>query len=221
MDFHIPSHLPLKKYGDNLPVCPYCAQRFFEEAEECPSCGFSLESSKDKFPPISHSLRRIDDKAGCLKKSEREKLKKQLKKWEKKCPPVTLCLHIPALLGRQQLRQYSVWVLNKGVFNEVDFEISPLAAENILLLVIDIQNKSAVFSYGYQLDAYLSEDSLYPALIAGEIALKEGRYAEAIATIFPKALKILMRNIRRKSPYPFSPNALIHSLLDKLLAPKP
>lgn len=214
MAFNIPSSLPLKKYGQDLPVCPYCAQKFYQGAESCPQCGYSFEQAQEKFGKNPYDLRRINDKAGCLKKTAREHLTKKLAKWEKKCPQLTLAVHIPLSIERQNIRQYALWALNSAQPKTADFE-RDISLSSTLLLILDINNKAVAFSYGYELNDFLSEDSLYPALSAGDLSLRDGLYEQAISLIMRQAFKILIKNIRQKSPSALSLSNLINHFLTK------
>ncbi len=189
MIFELPIIFQKSTAGSHSPVCPSCAQKFHQGAENCPHCGFSLGRAKDKFGDFHLTVRRIDDKAGCLRKNQRENLTQKLEELEKKCPPVVLSVHIPLSVERQQLRQYSVWALNSMTLNEADFD----CPDWTLLLVLDINNRAAVFSYGYKLEPYLSEETLYPALLAGSTYLRDGVYEQAILLMMKKAQKILIK----------------------------
>lgn len=189
------THSSYDSQAADLPVCPCCAQNFHHEAECCPLCGFSFERAQEKFGDFEINMRRVDDKAGCLRKAQREHLANKLSLWEKKCPPVVFAIHIPLTLERQQLRQYAIWALNSMVMNETDID----RPDWTLLLVLDINNRAVTFSYGYKLDAYLSEELLYPALVAGATYLRDGHYEQGLAIIMKKARNILARQARSLS----------------------
>lgn len=176
----------------DLPVCPCCAQNFHHGAENCPLCGFSFDKVVELFGERTIPTRRVDDKAGCLKKSQRETLSKKLTLWEKKCPPAVFCIHIPLSLERQQLRQYATWALNNMALNNSDFD----RPDWTLLLVLDISNRAATFSYGYKLDKYLTGDILYPALASGASYLRDGHYEQGLTIIMKKARRILAKQAR-------------------------
>lgn len=196
MRFHFPQSL--YKESDPLPVCPSCAQTFHEKAACCPLCGFSFERSQEKFGSQSIKMRRIDDKAGCLKKSQRENLSKKFAQWEQKCPPVVMALHIPHVLEHQQLRQYALWALNSMEIIDPHLD----RPEWTLLLVLDINNRAATFCYGYKLDYYLTEESLYPALVAGGQHLKDGLFEQGILLIMKKARNILAKQAAKLKSLP-------------------
>lgn len=191
MFFDLHLSLQPEALDKKLPVCPCCAQKFHHEAEYCPHCGFSFRTASEKFGEYKISTRRIDDKAGCLKKAQRENLSKKLEKLEAKCPPALFAVHIPLTLERQQLRQYATWALNTMSIGESDLD----RPDWTLLLVLDVNNKAVTFSYGYKLEPYLDENDLYPALITGAAYLRDAQFEQAIALIMKKAQKILIHKI--------------------------
>lgn len=189
MFFDLKLSLQQEHPDKKLPVCPCCAQKFHYEAEFCPHCGFSFPASAEKFEECKTATRRIEDKAGCLRKTQRENISRKLAKLEDKCPPAVFAVHIPLSLERQQLRQFSTWALNTMSLSESDLD----RPDWTLLLVFDVNNKAVTFAYGYKLEPYLDENDLYPALVSGATYLRDGQYEQAILIIMKKAQKILIK----------------------------
>lgn len=196
-----------------LPRCPSCAQKFHHEAHSCPHCGFSFPHAQQKFGDYRVETLRINDRVGALCNDARSELKSYLAALEKKCPPLILAVHLPSNVEPLMLRSYSAWFLNSARLQTVDFDRRDLTPEWMLALVVDVVNKAMVFTFGYKLDPFLKETDLNAALNAGAPFLLEDDLEGAIKAIMKKAVRLLIKSIKRPDPWAMQEYKLAYASL--------
>lgn len=199
--FNIPLGRGDKEPQNRLPVCPACGEKFYVDADQCPRCGFSLHRVLKEYGEFVIECSRIEDKAGCLTKEERARLRKVLVSLEKKTPPVLLTVHTMSGLDPRQLRYYATWYMNALRFNPNDFANKDrLDPRWMLCLVVDVSNKGALFAGGYKLDPFVNEKMFFTALSSGEDYLVDGDYAKAFELIMRKMSALLIKSIAKFNP---------------------
>ena len=119
--------------------------------------------------------------------------------FETKFPQLFVSICLSAFEDADILRQYGFWLLNRASF--VDVDVGRPNATGILILV-DVNAKSASITYGYALMPYLNEDSTFAALSAGHPLFLQGDYPGALKAVIQKLEAILIKGWRkvRKDP---------------------
>lgn len=147
------------------------------------------------------SLHKFTDAAGILRMKEREPMRKILERFESRFPQLFVSIYLGAFEDLQSLRQFGFWMLNRAAYVDVDLE---RPNENGILIVVDVNAKSAGITYGYALLPYLDEDTTFAALSAGHPAFLQGHYLEAIRTVVQKLEGILVKGWKRVKKDPES-----------------
>jgi hypothetical protein len=126
-------------------------------------------------------------------------MRKVLEDFESKFPQLFVAIYLGAFDDLNSLRQYGFWMLNRTHY--VDVESQRPNATGILILV-DVNAKSASITYGYALMPYLDERSTFSALSAGHPLFLQGDYPGALKAVVQKLESILIKGWRRVSKDP-------------------
>jgi len=152
-----------------VPTCPRCCSTFYNGAEACPHCNFSLSQCSKLFSQPLRQLGRINDLAGILEQRQRQSIIKHFSKLERKLAPLHYALVTTNLEAANLLQQYAFWLLNNAEINPGSFDCSSVDAHWMILLVVDVRNHQFSFSYGYQVERYIAQDEIYSCMhAAGE-----------------------------------------------------
>ncbi|MFT7172113.1 MAG: putative membrane protein YgcG [Paracoccaceae bacterium] len=174
--------------------CPRCVQSIHRAAGSCPHCGFTMWHADELFGAEDVNLNKFTDAAGVLRMKEREPVRKVLARFETKFPQLFVSIYLGAFEELQSLRQYGLWMLNRASYVDVDSE---RPNENGILILVDVNSKSAGISFGYALMPYLDEDTTFAALSAGHPAFIQGDYLEALTTVVQKLEGSLLKGWKR------------------------
>ena len=139
-------------------------------------------------------LRKFADVAGVLRMKEREPMRWVLERFEAKFPQLFVAVYLGAFEELNNLRQFGFWMLNRAAYEDVDLE---RPNESGILIVVDVNAKSAAITYGYALMPYLDEDSTFAALSAGHPMFLQSDYLGALTAVVRKLERILVRGWRR------------------------
>lgn len=182
--------------------CPRCVQRIHRAAEACPHCGFSLTDADERFGGEAVRLRRLTDAAGIFRRDDREKAAIAIEAFTRRFPQLFVAVYTGSLGEIANLRQFGLWLLNRGTFEDVPAEIPNEAG---ILITIDPDSKAAGIAFGYQLDAFLDEADTFDALLRAHAAWLEGHYADGLTKVLGHLEKILRRRSRqaRRDPERF------------------
>ena len=179
--------------------CPRCVQKIHPGASSCPHCGFAMEHADEVFGTKDIKLKKFSDVAGVFRMKDREPMRKVLEDFETKFPQLFVSIYLSAFEDLNSLRQYGFWMLNRT--NYVDVDSQRPNATGILILV-DVNAKSASITYGYALMPYLDENSTFAALSAGHPMFLQGDYPGALRAVIQKLESLLIKGWRRVSRDP-------------------
>ncbi|HEY8961709.1 MAG TPA: hypothetical protein VIM57_05825 [Luteolibacter sp.] len=174
--------------------CPRCVQKIHRAADGCPHCGFSLTDAKALFGVEAVRSRSLTDAAGLVRLDDRPKIEKTMAGFNRRFPQFFVAVHTGSFRGVANLRQFGFWLLNQAAFEDV-----PLANPNEggILLTIDAESKSAGITFGYRLDAFLTEEDTFLCLSRAHAYWLEGRYADGIVRAIAQLEKILIKRSRQ------------------------
>jgi hypothetical protein len=139
-------------------------------------------------------LKKFSDVAGVVRMKDREPMRKVLENFEAKFPQLFVSVYLGAFEDLNSLRQYGFWMLNRT--NYVDVDAQRPNSTGILILV-DVNAKSASITFGYALMPYLDENSTFEALSSGHPFFLQGDYLKALKAVIEKLEIPLVRGWRR------------------------
>ncbi|MGJ8642193.1 MAG: TPM domain-containing protein [Luteolibacter sp.] len=172
--------------------CPRCVQRIHRAAAGCPHCGFSMADADHMFGDGEVKLRSLTDAAGIFRRNERDKLEDAMNAFGECFPQMFIAVYSGTLGEKGNLRQFGFWLMNRGVFEDVDVEKPNEAG---VLFVIDPDLKSAGITFGYLLDPFFEEQDSFDCLSRAHSYWLEGNYAEGLL----KSIKHLKTILRKRS----------------------
>jgi uncharacterized membrane protein YgcG len=183
--------------------CPRCVQRIHRAAEACPHCGFALADADARFGAAEVALRALTDEAGVLRQRDRERVEEQMERIGRRFPQLFVAVYTGALGEVAMLRQFGFWLLNRAAFEDVPVD---KPNEGCILLVLDPAAKSAGYTFGYRLDAFLDDDDTFDCLCRGHAHWLEGRHAEGIVKSLRRLERVLAKRCRqaRRNPERFA-----------------
>jgi uncharacterized membrane protein YgcG len=129
------------------------------------------------------NLHKFTDAAGVLRMKEREPMRKILERFESRFPQLFVSIYLGAFEDLQSLQQFGFWMLNRAEYADVDQE---RPNENGILIVVDVNAKTAGITFGYALLPYLDEDSTFAALSAAHPSFLQGDYLSALGTVIKR-----------------------------------
>jgi uncharacterized membrane protein YgcG len=174
--------------------CPRCVQKIHRAADGCPHCGFSLADAKALFGVEEVRSRSLTDAAGLVRLDDRPKIEKAMARFNRRFPQLFVAVHTGSFRGVANLRQFGFWLLNQGAFEDVPL-VNP--NEGGILLTIDAESKSAGITFGYRLDAFLTEEDTFLCLSRAHAYWLEGRYTDGIVRAIAQLEKILIKRSRQ------------------------
>jgi hypothetical protein len=155
-------------------------------------------------------LKKFSDVAGVFRMKDREPMRKVLEGFETKFPQLFVSIYLGAFEDLKSLRQYGFWMLNRTHY--VDVESKRPNATGILILV-DVNAKSASITYGYALHPYLDESSTFAALSTGHPLFLQGDYLGALKAVIQKLEVLLIKGWRRVTKDPVTVLAEVGQML--------
>ena len=144
--------------------CPRCVQKIHRAAVECPHCGFHMGHADELFGEHGVKLSKVSDVAGVLRYRERKEARRVAAEFERAFPQLFFAVYFGAREDLPCVRQFGLWLLNRGSFEDVE---GKRANEAGILLTVDVAAKVAGISYGYLLEPYLDEEATFAALSRG------------------------------------------------------
>ncbi|MGC6582464.1 MAG: TPM domain-containing protein [Akkermansiaceae bacterium] len=147
-------------------------------------------------------LTKFMDAAGVLRRKERDAMRKILERFEQKFPQLFFSIYVGAFDDIPNLRQFGFWLLNRAAYSDVGVD---RPNENGVLLVLDVNGKTAAMSFGYAIMPYLDEDTTFDALSAAHPFLLQGEYLKAFRVVLTKIENTLKKGWHkaRKDPESF------------------
>ncbi|MEP4079332.1 TPM domain-containing protein [Haloferula sp.] len=174
--------------------CPRCVQVIHRGAGACPHCGFGILEADERYGSGEVVIRRLEDQAGLMRSSEREKVEVAMDRFEKRFPQLFFAVYTSRTEGRSDVRQFGFWLLNRAAIQDVDLD---RPNECGILLTIDPDAKSAGITWGYALDAYLTAEDTFLFLSRAHAYWVEGRYSEGIVRGLKQLSKVLTKRCRQ------------------------
>ena len=144
-------------------------------------------------------MRRLSDAAGVLRLQERKKVEKWFQRFEASFPQLFFSVYYGALDERSNIRQFGMWLLNRGAFEDVELS---RPNDGGLLLLIDVNSKAAFIANGYLLDGYLKEDDTFNVLSKAHPHLLQGNYYKALKIVMAKLSVVLKKRSRQANRNP-------------------
>lgn len=163
-------------------------QKIHRSAQECPHCGFALSDLDDLHEVYAPSARKLNDVAGVLRMKDRRKASAWFDQFEQRFPQLFFSVHFGALEERHRIREVGIWLLNKTVYEDVD---ETRSNDGGILLVVDVNSKTASISFGYHLDCFLSEEETFDILSKAHPYLLDGNYLKSLGIVM-KGLTVLL-----------------------------
>lgn len=182
--------------------CPRCVQSIHRAASSCPHCGFAMWHADEMFGTEHVNLHKLTDAAGVLRMKEREPMRRVLEKFERKFPQLFIAIYLGAFEELESIRQLGFWMLNRAEY--VDLDDGERPNENGILILVDVNSKTASITYGYALLPYLDEKMTFSALSAGHPSFLQGDFLDALTTVIHKVESFLLKGWRRVSRDPAS-----------------
>lgn len=144
-------------------------------------------------------MRRLSDAAGVLRLKERKTVARWFDRFETSFPQLFFSVYFGALDERANIRQFGMWLLNRGAFEDVHVS---RPNDGGVLLVVDVNSKTAFIANGYLLDVYLREKDTFRILSKAHPHLLHGNYAKALKTIIDKLSATLKKRSRQANRNP-------------------
>lgn len=174
--------------------CPRCVQRIHRAAAACPHCGFSLADSDKMFGDGEVKLRSLTDAAGLFRRKERDRIEDAMEAFGTSFPQMFVAVYTGSLGETGNLRQFGFWLLNRGVFEDVDVT---KPNEGGVLIVIDPDSKAAGISFGYLLDPFFEERDTFECLSRAHSHWLEGRYCDGLLKVLTHVRTLLRKRCRQ------------------------
>lgn len=174
--------------------CPRCVQKIHLEAFSCPHCGFTMVHADGVFGSQDIKLKKFSDVAGVFRMKDREPMRKTLEDFESKFPQLFVSVYLGAFEDLSSIRQYGFWMLNRTHYVDVDPQRSNSTG---ILILVDVNAKSASITFGYALMPYLSEETTFEALSAGHPFFLQGDYLKALKAVIKKLEVLLVKGWKR------------------------
>ncbi len=144
-------------------------------------------------------MRRLSDAAGVLRMKERRSAEKWFEQFEANFPQLFLSVYYGALDEMSNIRQFGMWLLNHGAYEDVDLG---RPNDGGILLVVDVHAKVATISFGYLLDVYLTEDDTFKILSKAHPHLLQGNHLKALRMIINMLSAVLRKRSRQANRNP-------------------
>lgn len=144
-------------------------------------------------------MRRLSDAAGVLRMKERRSAEKWFEQFEANFPQLFLSVYYGALDEMSNIRQFGMWLLNHGAYEDVDLS---RPNDGGILLVVDVHAKVATISFGYLLDVYLTEDDTFKILSKAHPHLLQGNHLKALRVIINMLSAVLRKRSRQANRNP-------------------
>lgn len=170
--------------------CPDCEQRIHRTATGCPHCGYSLSDSDRIFGEVEVKSGRLGDEAGLLRRRERKRVEKEIRRFGMKFPQLFFAVRTVSLEEPVNLRQFGFWLLNRAEFGDLD---QGLGNDSGVLLVIEAESRKASLTYGYRVEPFLGEIDTFKCLSKAHPYLLEGDWHRGIVTVARNVDKVLRR----------------------------
>lgn len=144
-------------------------------------------------------MRRLSDAAGVLRLKERKKVEKWFDHFEASFPQLFFSVYYGSLDERSNIRQFGMWLLNRGAFEDVELT---RPNDGGVLLVIDVNSKTAFIANGYLLDIYFKEEDSFRILSKAHPHLLQGNYCKALKIVMGKLTSTLKKRSRKANRNP-------------------
>ena len=144
-------------------------------------------------------MRRLSDTAGVLRMPERRKAEKWFDRFEANFPQLFFSVYYGALDDVSNIRQFGMWLLNRGAYEDVDLT---RPNEGGILLVVDVNTKTAFMTFGYRLDFYLTEKDTFRILSKAHPHLLKGEHSKALKMVVTHLSVVLRKRSRRANRNP-------------------
>lgn len=174
-------------------------QLIHRSAPQCPHCGFALQDLDAQYGGGGVRMRRLSDAAGVLRMPERRKAEKWFDRFEESFPQLFFSVYYGALDEMSNIRQFGMWLLNRGAYEDVDLS---RANDGGILLVVDVNTKTALITYGYMLDFYLTEKDTFDILSKAHPHLLKGEHSKALKLIVSQLSAVLRKRSRQANRNP-------------------
>nr|MBR9809468.1 TPM domain-containing protein [bacterium] len=121
-------------------------------------------------------------------------MRKILQDFESKFPQLFISVYLGAFEDLSSIRQYGFWMLNRTHYVDVDPQRPNSTG---ILILVDVNAKSASITFGYALMPYLSEKTTFEALSAGHPFFLQGDYLKGLKAVIKKLEILLVKGWKR------------------------
>lgn len=147
-----------------------------------------------QFGQDDWQVRRLTDRAGVLRRDDRERVQQAMGRFSSRFPQLFLAVYTGTPGHSEDLRAFSFWLLNRAAFDDVPVD---MPNENGILLSIDPASRAACITFGYLLDEHLNEQITFDCLARAHGHWLEERFADGIMRVIDRLEEQLMRASRR------------------------
>ncbi len=100
------------------------------------------------------------------------------------------------------IRQFGMWLLNHGAYEDVDLN---RPNDGGVLFLVDVSSKQATICFGYLLDCYLTEEDTFRILSKAHPHLLQGNHLKALGVVLRRLTAVLKKRSRqaRRNPEHF------------------
>lgn len=157
--------------------CPRCAYILKKTDPLCPECGFSLNIISDNYINSDLVLSKVYDNIDYLGKEQKNKIEKEIDKFEEKFPQFVFSVIFVQLRNFTNLNEFCFWILNRSLFkrNNIDYRGS-----NAIVFCVDFASSSANISVGYYVENFLNNDDINKILKSSFKLMKQGNFTSAV-----------------------------------------
>jgi len=175
--------------------CPRCHASLAGDDKHCPSCRFSLELLDERYGSDCVYMDRLMDAVHCLTESCHHSLLQRMDEFEAMFPQLFFATYIDSLPDGTSLREFGFWLLNRAAVGSIDFS---RPNENGILLLIDLNSRSASLSVGYALEETLPQSVLHQTIENAVEPWSKGDFHGGILDCMDELMESLKKVARRQ-----------------------
>ena len=140
---------------------------------------------------LKMGMARLGDGAGLLRKAERRRVERSIRRFGCRFPQLFFAVRTVALEEPVSLQQFGFWLLNRAEFSDL-----PEAKGNDggVLLVVDAESRTAGLTWGYRVDPFLGEANTFKILTKAHPFFLEGDWCRGMIVVARSVDKVLRRS---------------------------
>ncbi|HUF63788.1 MAG TPA: TPM domain-containing protein [Verrucomicrobiales bacterium] len=175
----------------HCPDCGSAVGTVTESREACAGCGFSVVALDALFGPDEMVMDQVTDMAGILTEAALRRMEKRLKRFERRFPPLFMCVYVGEPIGPGDLGRFGLWLLNR---TRMDTPAGPRAENSsCLLFLVDPKAGEAALQCGYHAEACLTQGGAEQVMGKAARQFCKGSLAPGLNAAIVEAERILRR----------------------------